>query len=72
MISNRYRHSDPAFLELTLLHEIQYAIQDIEGFAGGSNPEYWEQRQRGIKNLAAESLMVASWSGSMDSPPGRW
>ena len=27
--------------EDTLVHEIQHAIQNAEGFAGGSSPEYW-------------------------------
>ena len=32
---------DKAKLSKTLVHEIQHAIQDIEGFASGSNTEYW-------------------------------
>lgn len=28
----------------TLLHEIQHVIQKIEGFQGGTSPEYWAQR----------------------------
>jgi hypothetical protein len=28
----------------TLVHEIQHAIQNAEGFARGSNREYWEER----------------------------
>jgi len=28
----------------TLIHEMQHAIQDTEGFASGSNPRYWERR----------------------------
>ena len=36
--------------ESTLLHEIQHAIQNAEGFAGGSSPEYWrEPRMEAIK-----------------------
>ena len=31
--------------EETLVHEIQHAIQKAEGFARGSNVEYWQQRQ---------------------------
>ncbi len=30
-----------------LVHEIQHAIQDIEGFASGSNKEYWAGVQEG-------------------------
>lgn len=32
--------------ERTILHEIQHAIQNAEGFSRGSSPEYWETRQR--------------------------
>lgn len=42
VISNVLRNSP----ESTLLHEIQHAIQDIEGFASGASPEYWEDRLR--------------------------
>lgn len=28
-------------LDDTLIHEIQHAIQKIEGFSGGSSPDYW-------------------------------
>ena len=28
----------------TLVHEIQHAIQKVEGFSGGSSPKYWEER----------------------------
>ena len=28
----------------TLIHEIQHAIQGIEGFASGASPEYWSRR----------------------------
>ena len=31
----------------TLAHEVQHAIQHIEGFASGASPEYWDQRLRG-------------------------
>lgn len=31
--------------EDTLVHEIQHAIQKAEGFARGSNEEYWQRRQ---------------------------
>jgi len=30
--------------EATLLHEIQHAIQQIEGFPGGASPEFWQQK----------------------------
>ena len=37
MLDNSLRSSP----EDTLVHEIQHAIQNAEGFAGGSSPEYW-------------------------------
>lgn len=30
--------------EKTLLHEIQHAIQNYEGFSGGTSPEYWARK----------------------------
>ncbi len=33
---------DKSKLEKTLIHEIQHAIQDIEGFASGSSPDSWQ------------------------------
>lgn len=40
-ISEDLRHAP----EDTVIHEIQHAIQKAEGFAGGSSPEYWAQKQ---------------------------
>lgn len=45
--------------EGTLLHEIQHAIQEAEGFAKGSSPEYWdnqgyEDAQDRYRNTAGE------------------
>ena len=30
----------------TIMHEVQHAIQDIEGFASGSSQEYWESIEK--------------------------
>lgn len=39
---------EPEKLKNTLIHEIQHAIQEQEGFARGANPGYWdEMMQRG-------------------------
>ena len=35
-------------LESTLIHEIQHAIQEIEGFAFGSSVEYWERQRKDV------------------------
>ena len=59
VLSERYRQADPAFLELTILHEIQHAIQDIEGFAGGSNPEYWEEIQNSDRAIRENDRALA-------------
>lgn len=59
VLSDRYRHADPGFLEQTLLHEIQHAIQDMEGFANGANPEYWEEVQRGDKPVREHDAEIA-------------
>lgn len=34
--------------EDTLVHEIQHAIQQEENFAGGSSPEYWQEKRKDI------------------------
>lgn len=59
VISNRYRHADPTFLEGILLHEIQHAIQSIEGFANGANPEYWENIQNGNNPVRENDARIA-------------
>ncbi len=35
-------------IEQTLIHEIQHAIQDIEGFANGASVEYWKSQRQDI------------------------
>lgn len=42
--------------ESTLIHEIQHAIQDVEGFAGGSSPEYWARRDYENDDFVTERL----------------
>ena len=42
--------------ESTLIHEIQHAIQNIEGFAGGSSPEYWARREYENDDFVTERL----------------
>ncbi len=37
---------DNSFTLYTLLHEVQHAVQDIEGFARGSSVAYWENKLR--------------------------
>ena len=42
----RINKDDISELESTLVHEIQHAVQSIEGFAKGSSPEYFEELDR--------------------------
>lgn len=42
-------------IKSTLIHEIQHAIQRIEGFASGSSPKYWESK--GIGEVEYESFV---------------
>ena len=42
--------------EDTLVHEIQHAIQNAEGFAGGASPEYWARREYETGDLVANRL----------------
>lgn len=48
--------ADPSQLGKTLVHEIQHAIQDLEGFTGGSSPDYW--RQVGIGENAYQKFIA--------------
>lgn len=42
--------------ESEMLHELQHAVQEIEGFAGGSNQEYWErQKEQGFSKRRADT-----------------
>lgn len=41
----------------TLIHEIQHAIQDIEGFSGGTSPEYWARVSDDMKPGTYEYMM---------------
>lgn len=40
----------------TLIHEIQHAIQGIEGFSSGASPEYWARREYESGDLVTERL----------------
>lgn len=39
-----------------LVHEIQHAIQEAEGFARGASPQYWAQREYESGDLVGERL----------------
>lgn len=44
--------------ERTIIHEIQHAIQNAEGFASGSSPEYWETRQRSGDSIGVNDQKI--------------
>lgn len=43
VLDGRLRNNEEQ-LKDTLIHEIQHAIQHIEGFANGASPAYWQKR----------------------------
>ena len=45
--------------EETILHEIQHVIQEIEGFARGSNPRFWEEFQKGATPIRTNDGKIA-------------
>ena len=42
--------------EDTLIHEIQHAIQDAEGFSPGASPEYWARREYESGDFVSDRL----------------
>ena len=48
IVLNEEEAKSPEKAKQTLMHEIQHVIQEIEGFAKGSNPEYWEMKRQDI------------------------
>ena len=54
VLANSIR-DDTEKIKSTLIHEIQHAIQRIEGFAKGSSPKYWETK--GIGEAEYESFV---------------
>ncbi|WP_418386598.1 JAB domain-containing protein, partial [Akkermansia sp.] len=62
--------SDPQNIRSTLLHEIQHAIQQIEGFAKGGSPEaarqFYEFMRRDAKEAYEQSDRFVSWLNARD------
>ena len=55
-VSDELRHGP----EAELVHEIQHAIQEIEGFSGGSSVQSWEKRlEEGFDSRRASELRKA-------------
>lgn len=52
--------TDPTEFTKTILHEVQHAIQDIEGFAGGASLDTWRDRDAVVKDrlIAARDYLI--------------
>lgn len=59
VVNDTHRNADDDFMVNILIHEIQHTIQDIEGFAVGSNPEYWEYIQKTEKAIRVNDRRIA-------------
>ena len=56
--------------ESTLIHEIQHAVQNIEGFASGSTPEYWASTER--EQDAPEREYLQKFKGLTKEQQNQW
>ncbi len=60
---------DNEAIKNTLIHEIQHAIQDIEGFAQGASVEYWkEQRQDIVDTISGARANLDLWLDDIGYP----
>lgn len=58
--------------ENTLIHEIQHAIQKIEGFTPGASVEYWKEQRRDIvETIAAARRNLDLWLEDIGYPEAR-
>ena len=57
----------PDELKSTLIHEIQHAIQDIEGFAEGSSIEYWDNADVSKMHDKSSYDLYKSTSGEVEA-----
>ena len=53
--------------EDVLIHEIQHAIQQEEGFAGGSSPEYWKSRRTGGEEDRTAAELYQNTAGEIEA-----
>lgn len=60
--------------ERTLVHEIQHAIQNVEGFATGSSPEYWKSHYAEGKEMKMKQLRkrIEELESQLPGPGGAW
>lgn len=61
VVDSRLRSNEEQ-LKNTLVHEIQHAIQHIEGFATGASPAYWEaQRKEALELVSGARRNLDLW-----------
>jgi Zn-dependent peptidase ImmA (M78 family) len=58
ILLNESNKTMPSVLENTLIHETQHAIQDIEGFARGSSPDYWNSPENSAERERAAARLL--------------
>lgn len=63
---------DKVQLKKTLIHELQHAVQDIEGFAGGSSVEYWNnvkatESADANTNIASSATLYQNTAGEFEA-----
>ncbi len=61
IVLNNNLRFNPEQFKKTLVHEIQHAIQNIEGFAYGSSPEYWESAKHRYTAKEKEQSEQIKW-----------
>lgn len=52
--------------EETLIHEIQHAIQEAEGFARGASPEFWESVQRSDNPVTSSTYKIKKFKKKIE------
>lgn len=53
--------------EDVLIHEIQHAIQQEEGFAGGASPQYWANRRTGGEEDRTAAELYQNTAGEIEA-----
>ena len=53
----------------TIVHEVQHAVQDIEGFSPGASPEYWKEKRADIvETLGSARANLDLWLKDIHYP----
>lgn len=53
----------------TIVHEVQHAVQDMEGFSPGASPEYWKEKRADIvETLGSARANLDLWLKDINYP----